>query len=152
MCNVFGVERCSLNECICKPAYFGARCEFCISKSYVLNVESSSGKNGTVKRNGYGVSCRGLSNKTISKYSCFVILYFSLACENPSGETCNILGTNEGCGPSNKESCGFGSLSFCIPGYKGKRCELCTDGYYPSEGVYGIVDPTTNKGVKCSCK
>ena len=81
-----------------------------------------------------------------------MMLYFFSACENPSGETCNILGTNEGCGSSDKESCGFGSVSYCMPGYKGKTCELCTHGFYPSKGVSGIIDPVTNKGVKCSSK
>ena len=55
---MFGIESCKKDKCTCKQPYFGDRCEYCNTKSYVTNLSSSSLQNGTfLDQSAAGVSC-----------------------------------------------------------------------------------------------
>lgn len=86
---------------------------------------------------------------------CYDITFsFIAVCENPSGETCNINGVTNRCGPKNGNSCGSGSKSLCKPEYIGERCEMCNPQHnvYVFKGINGSIDNITSLGVQCKCK
>ena len=75
---------------------------------------------------------------------------FCTVCENHLGEACNVHGTNPECGPKSENSCGSGSVSFCKPGYKGRRCDECDSGAFEIKAKKKMC-PSSNEGIQCRC-